>query len=312
MALALSIDYGAKHGDGIIGVIDVQNGLTKWECRIPSAHPLELAISPNLESVAIATTVGIFLSKPPVFEKLHLIFERDIRTVIYSPNGAYIAATSKDYLVLFETARNEKLKQVDSDQETQDFTSLSISPSSSSIVTGTTGNSAIVWSLPALEKTHVLTEQSMSQVTSVLFVTELHLVTAGNDSRVRVWNIDLKVVDFLYDGFIGKKCLALSPSKARFAIGDQSGISIADSKSFNLIKDRKNFNFPIPFVTKISYVTDTSMLALSATGLNVPGEIKFIYTNDGGSIRKLSIKAVALQGVEAYVPSGQTSRIFLI
>ena len=305
MALALSIDYGATHGDGIIAATELQSGLTKWECRIPGAHPFELAISPDNESAAIATTAGLFISKPPMFEGLSApIYEKEVRNVLYSPNGLYIAAASKDQIVLFNKLTNEKIQQVNSNDDKQALTSLSISPSSTILASGSIANAVLLWSLPKLELLETLTEQSVNQVTSVMFISDVYLVAAGNDPVVRVWDLGHQSVKFNYENFVGKKCLSLAPSKSRFAIGDQNGISIIETKLFQLINDGKHYNFPLLYVTKMSFVTDISMLAVSSPGPSLPSELNFIYTNEGGSFRKLNVKAVSLQGVSAFTPSG--------
>lgn len=100
--------------------------------RIGDGWINDVALSPDNKTLAVATTIGVYLYDVEAFDEEPIRLDDDnsyIRDIAYSPDGRYLAV-SGDTLQLWDTAKNVVTKQID---DVTDAVNLVFSPDSTQL-----------------------------------------------------------------------------------------------------------------------------------------------------------------------------------
>src|SRR5690606_11219740 len=158
--------------------------------RIGDGWINDVALSPDNKTLAVATTIGVYLYDVEAFDKEPIRLDDDnsyIRDIAYSPDGRYLAV-SGDTLQLWDTASLSLTDQID---EKADADTLLFSPDSSQLAFFTSISSTMkLWKYQS-DEIQALGLGGYAQALSFSLDGSLIAATmhCGECTEVKVWEI---------------------------------------------------------------------------------------------------------------------------
>lgn len=115
-----------------------------------------------------------------------------ITDVAFSPDGAFLAAADANrFIILYSAASYQPAHNLDWCFHTARVNSLSWSPDSLHLASGSLDTNIIIWSAQNPSK-HLIIKKAhpQSQITRVAWLDNQSLVSTGQDSNLKVWDVD--------------------------------------------------------------------------------------------------------------------------
>ncbi|UMM41075.1 hypothetical protein L5515_017498 [Caenorhabditis briggsae] len=158
-----------------------------------------VALSSDKQLVAVGgqdSKVHLYkLSGSSLSEVKTISHAAEITSVAFSNNGAILVATDQSRkVILYIVANNFELAHTHSwTFHTAKVACVSWSPDNNRLATGSLDNSVIIWNMskPSDHPIIIKGAHAMSSVNSVLWLNATTIVSAGQDSNIKFWNVPL-------------------------------------------------------------------------------------------------------------------------
>uniref|UniRef100_A0A8R1DIW0 Actin-interacting protein 1 n=1 Tax=Caenorhabditis japonica TaxID=281687 RepID=A0A8R1DIW0_CAEJA len=158
-----------------------------------------VALSGDKQFVAVGgqdSKVHVYkLSGSSLSEVKTISHSAEITAVSFSKNNAFLVATDQSRKVIpYSVANNFEVASQNSwTFHTAKVASVSWSPDNVRLATGSLDNSIIVWNMNKASEHPIIIKgaHAMSSVNAVLWLDETTLVSAGQDSNIKFWNVPL-------------------------------------------------------------------------------------------------------------------------
>ena len=225
----------------LLRLIDASTGRTVNEVKLNGA-PRALTQSAASDLLATVTSAGTFIIHPSTLETIQHFETGNTHAGVYSPSGELLGIGTADGIVTVfygpELAKTSTAKE-----HTNAVRAIQFSPSSKLLATGSKDNTVIIWTAPELAKQRVLTGHT-DPVYAVLFLTETRLVSGGDDTKIRVWDVEAgSEIHAITEHSSSIMSLVLSPGGRSFASGsNDKSIKMYDVATYECIKTIKCAN----------------------------------------------------------------------
>ena len=180
-----------------------------------------LAASPDGTQVAVASSMGLFIFDAKSLELEKYVDTRSWVTALdFSPDSRTLATGDSDGLIQLWGTDAWQEAEAPLSGHTKAILDLAFSPDGTKLASVSLDNSLIQWEVNSTAGQTLMRAQVVGGLSAIAYSEDsAHLVTGGNDFRIRVWNTrDLSVLQTI--AFSAKiRDIARIPGSDRFVIG---------------------------------------------------------------------------------------------
>jgi WD40 repeat protein len=209
----------------IIGEAAATNPLpSQLQARMGDGVVNGIAYSPDGQSVAVASTTGLYLFSTDTFSIESMLDNGDLlQSVVYSPDGKTIFTSTNNNTVLVWDAESGALMKTITNYYGY-ITSIGVSQDGSMLATGSSDGTITLWNVDTAAEIAFLTDHS-NKVTNITFSADGSLMaSASSDNSVILWSMpDAQQIFSQSYGEAGISSLAFSPDALRLAVGSFDG-----------------------------------------------------------------------------------------
>ena len=209
----------ADGGNNTVAIRDAKSGKVATMMSFKSVSPLNALVNAGDKLALAARGFGVFFLNPITLETLNKIdVGGDVYCVSVSPNRRYIAVgLESGEVAVIDTHSITMVSKVQ--LHSREVNTIAFSPSSSFIVSGSGDNTAVIHTVPDLNKAKTLNGHTKYILTAV-YISEDVVATGSFDNTIRIWNVHTEDTMTVISAHTSNVlCLALSPDRTMLVSG---------------------------------------------------------------------------------------------
>ena len=250
--------------------------------------PNRIAISRDHSLLVIATENGYLIHDPVTLAFIKRMEDGWKFAIAFSHDGKSIATGGNDkHIRLYSLPALEVYADMPGHKD--EVKSIEFSHSDELLVSGSGDCSLIVWKVADCSMVHIL-KRHHAAVNSVLFLSDSMVASGSSDKSIRIWDVGSgERVAKIKSHSEPVLCLALSPSKGKFAAGSSDKtLEIFHASTYTSIRKIKCANY----VQSVVFVSEDVV----ALGLH-QCETTLYNISTGSIVRKLSKASGYIEGI---------------